>query len=98
MMVLREGIAGVLHPRRSEMTSTNRSEPAGPDPVHPGLGNPSATLSHAVGDEHHVGADYMGADSTAKTRGDGKPLAPPLARDLGVPAILLNQVVALEVG
>jgi hypothetical protein len=75
------------------MTSTNGSEPAGPDPVHPRLGKPSATLGHATGAEHHAGADY-----TTNPRGDGKPVAPPLARDLGVPAILLNQVVALEVG
>lgn len=57
---------------------------AGPDPVHPTLGDGYAAHDH---DAH----------SAEAATGDARS-GPPPASELGVPAVLLNQVVALEVG
>ena len=63
---------------------------AGPDPVHPKSSGRSPQFDHPA-DAGHTGY-------TTHIRGDELGAEPPLASELGTPAVLLNQVVALEIG
>lgn len=74
------------------------AQSAGPDPVHPKLSALSTAHSpaHSHGHAHATIAER--AAQLRHSRAEEARTEPPLAADLGTPAVLLNQVVALEVG
>lgn len=83
-------------PTQSASVGEHGSGSVSPDPVHPKPCSASAVHGDAVhGDAFHSDAAHGGTVHAEHIYdGDG----PPLAADLGTPAILLNQVVALEIG